>query len=208
MTAHTNHDEHRLGRWLNELRRLAPSGYALALHIRFASAQMMFVTYPQEWVEQYTESDYLLCDPTISWALGQQGMCRWSGLAYPDPHNVMGQAREYGLIYGFTVSHGPRSSRSVGSFGRADREFTDEEMARIAQIVAQLHDAATPPESLTPAQRNALKLVASGARYAEAAERLGISESAFKARLKAARERLLARTTAEAIQRAQEHKLL
>ena len=46
------------------------------------------------------------------------------------------------------------------------------------------------------------------ARDAEAAALLGISESALKARLKSARERLYARTTAEAIQRAQEYKLL
>ena len=50
--------------------------------------------------------------------------------------------------------------------------------------------------------------MASGSRYAEAAALLGISESALKARLKSARERLYARTTAEAIQRAQEYNLL
>ena len=71
-----------------------------------------------------------------------------------------------------------------------------------------LHDSATPPESLTNAQRHALRTVASGHRYLEAAALLGISESALKARLKSARERLHARTTAEAIQRAQEYNLL
>jgi LuxR family transcriptional regulator len=66
----------------------------------------------------------------------------------------------------------------------------------------------TPPDSLTGAQIDALRLIANGSRYAAAAAQLGISESALKARLKSARERLLARTTAEAIQRAIEYKLL
>ncbi|MEZ5722989.1 MAG: hypothetical protein R3D59_16405 [Paracoccaceae bacterium] len=54
----------------------------------------------------------------------------------------------------------------------------------------------------------ALRLVARGNRYAEAAALLGISESALKARLRSARERLFVRTTAEAVQRAQTESLL
>jgi len=65
-----------------------------------------------------------------------------------------------------------------------------------------------PPESLTPAQIQALRLIAAGDRHAAAAAKLGISESALKARLNAARQRLLARTTAEAIQRAKDYRLL
>jgi LuxR family transcriptional regulator len=53
-----------------------------------------------------------------------------------------------------------------------------------------------------------LRLIAAGDRHAAAAAKLGISESALKARLTAARQRLMARTTAEALQRAQEYRLL
>ncbi|MEL7177474.1 MAG: LuxR C-terminal-related transcriptional regulator, partial [Pseudomonadota bacterium] len=65
-----------------------------------------------------------------------------------------------------------------------------------------------PPENLTPAQIEALKLIAEGHRHAAAAAELNISESALKARLTSARQRLLARTTAEAIQRARDYRLL
>lgn len=193
---------------LARLRRLAPQGYALGLHIRFASAHIMVQTYDPAWIERYTERGYMLCDPLVSWGFSQTGTRRWSALDFPDPHDVLGQAKEFGLNFGVAVAHGPTSSRTIGGLARSDREFTDDEIDQIHQTIKLLHEESTPPESLTPAQRHALRLVASGHRYAEAAALLGISESALKARLKSARERLYARTTAEAIQRAQEYQLL
>lgn len=190
------------------LRRLAPEGYALGLHIRFASAHIMVQSYDPAWIELYTSRGYMMCDPLVSWGFSTTGTSRWSELGHPDPHNVLGQAANFGLKFGIAVSHGPTSSRSIGGFARADREFTDDEIEMISRTVVKLHEESTPPDSLTNAQRQALRLVASGSRYAEAAALLGISESALKARLKSARERLHARTTAEAIQRAQEYKLL
>ena len=193
---------------LARLKRLAPKGYALGLHIRFASAHIMVQTYDPEWIERYTSRGYMLCDPIVSWGFANTGSSRWSELDFPDPHDVLGQAAAFGLNYGVAISHGPVSSRTIGGFARGEREFTDEEISKIRETVAMLHEESTPPESLTSAQRHALRLVASGHRYAEAAALLGISESALKARLKSARDRLYARTTAEAIQRAQEYNLL
>lgn len=201
-------DQTSLELGLARLRRLAPQGYALGLHIRFASATMMIQTYDQAWIERYTERGYMLCDPMVSWGFATTGVSRWSEMNFPDPHDVFGQAAAFGLRYGVAVAHGEISSRSIGGFARADREFNDEEISQIHETVKLLHTASTPPESLTNAQRHALRLVASGSRHAEAAALLGISESALKARLKSARDRLYARTTAEAIQRAREYKLL
>ncbi len=193
---------------LARLRRLAPQGFALGLHIRFASAHVMVQTYDPAWIELYTSRGYMMCDPLVSWGFSTTGTARWSALNHPDPHNVLGQASAYGLNYGVAVSCGPTTSRSVGGFARSDREFTDQEINLIEQTVVLLHEESTPPESQTDAQRHALRMVASGHRYAEAAALLQISESALKARLKSARDRLYARTTAEAIQRAQEYNLL
>lgn len=194
-----------LDQGLSKLSDLAPRGYALALHIRFAAAHLMIQTYDPRWTEIYTEKGYMLADPMVFWGFGNDGTIRWSEIDLPDPHGVLGQAAEFGLTYGAAVALGPTSSRTIGGFARDDREFTD---AEIAEVVAELHAASTPPEALTPAQRMALRLVARGNRYAEAAALLGISESALKARLRAARERLFVRTTAEAVQRAQEYNLL
>ena len=193
---------------LARLSALAPAGYALGLHIRFASAQIMVNTYDPRWIEIYTSRGYMLCDPLVSWGFGTEGLVRWSDLDHPDPHNVTEQAKAFGLLYGVAVSHGPVSSRTIGGFGRSDREFTESEMAEIADMVRVLHRETEPPERLSNAQVEALRLIAKGYRYSEAAHQIGISESALKARLRSARERLLCRTTAEAIQRALEAKLL
>ena len=95
---------------------------------------------------------------------------------------------------------------------KADPEVTallsDAEIEEISTTVRRLHDMTEPPASLTKAQKEALRCIAEGDRHAAAAAKLGITESAFKARLISVRERLKARTTAEALQRAKEYRLL
>lgn len=193
---------------LSRLGKIAPAGYALGLHIRFASAHIMIQTYDPKWIEKYTHNGYMLCDPVVSWGFGPVGTIRWSAMNYPDPHGIMAQAAEFGLNFGVAVAVGDVASRTIGGFARSDREFTDEEIEKIDHTVRLLHRESTPPERLTDAQGMALQLIAKGCRHAEAAAILGISESALKARLKGVRERLFVRTTAEAIQRAQQYHLL
>ena len=169
---------------------------------------MQFQTYPEAWTDHYTRNAYALRDPTIAWGFSVEGTSRWSEFGLPDPFDIMGEARKFGLNYGMTVSCGPVTSRTIGSFTLRDREFRDDEMETISQLVRRLHDLAQPPEGLTKAQIEALRCIAAGDRHAAAAAKLGITQSAFKARLLSARERLMARTTAEAIQRAKEYRLL
>ncbi|MCK8464402.1 autoinducer binding domain-containing protein [Aliiroseovarius sp. S1339] len=197
-----------LDQGLAKLSDLAPKGYALGLHIRYASAHIMIQTYDPRWSQVYTEKGYMLADPMVFWGFGNEGTIRWSALDLPDPHGILAQAAGFGLHYGVAVSHGDTSSRTIGGFARDDREFTDDEITEIHKLVIELHEKSTPPEHLTSAQRMALRLIAKGSRHAEAASLLGISESALKARLRSARDRLFVRTTAEAIQRAQEYNLL
>lgn len=201
-------ENYGLDQGLAKLSDLAPKGYALGLHIRYASAHIMIQTYDPRWTQTYTEKGYMLADPMVFWGFGNEGTIRWSEIDLPDPHGILEQSASYGLNYGVAVANGPTSSRTIGGFAREDREFTDHEIEEIHQLVVELHEQSTPPDQLTPAQRMALRLVAKGSRHAEAAALLGISESAFKARLRSARERLFVRTTAEAIQRAQEYNLL
>lgn len=201
-------DQAKFDSELKTLDVYAQAGYFLALHIRFTSPVMMFQTYNQEWIDHYTESGYVLRDPMTAWSFSTTGTTLWSNRRIPDPFNIFKKAREFGLTYGATISHGPIKSRTVCSIARSDREFEADEVVRIAEIVARLHDMSDPRQRLTPAQTQALKCIADGLRHAAAAEKLGISESALKLRLSSARERLLARTTAEAIQRAKDNNLL
>lgn len=193
---------------LRELGALSPSGYFIGLHIRMAVPLMTFQTYPQEWRDHYTEAAYALSDPILAWGFGPTGTARWSNLGIPDPFGILEAGSTFGLRYGVAVSYGPISSRTIAGSARDDREFTDDEMERIETIVRRLHEATIPPESLTKAQIDALTRIAAGDRHAQAAAALGISESALKARLTSARQKLLARTTAEAIQRAKDYRLL
>lgn len=193
---------------LHQLSLLAPSGYFIGLHIRFTSPLLTFQTYPQAWTDHYTEHGYAMRDPIIAWGFTTLGHTRWSEIAFPDTFGILRQAASYGLVYGMSVSCGPVSSRTISGLARADREFTDEEIARAESIISRLHRVTQPPENLTDAQIGALRLIAAGDRHAAAAAKLGISESALKARLNSARQRLLARTTAEAIQRAKDYRLI
>lgn len=193
---------------LQSLSLLAPAGYFIGLHIRYASPLMQFSNYNQDWLDHYTEKAYALRDPTIAWGFSTEGACRWSEISIPDPFGLFEEAKSFGLTFGLTVSCGPVRSRTISSFARADRDFTDSEIEKISDFVRRLHDLTEPPESLTTAQIEALKLIAAGDRHAAAAAKLNISESALKARLMSARQKLLARTTAEAIQRAKDYRLM
>lgn len=193
---------------LVELGEQAPAGYFLALHVRFAAPLMMFQTYDTRWIDQYTRNAYALRDPMIAWGISQSGATRWSEIDLPDPFGIMAEAATYGLRYGVCVSCGPLLSRTVAGVARSDREFSDEEIAAATGTVLHLHHETQPPDTLTDAEVEALRVIASGERYAAGAARLGISESALKARLAAARKKLFARTSAEAIQRARDYRLL
>jgi len=197
-----------LDRILFQLGVESPFGYMAGLHIRFAGPLMQFQTYDQAWVDYYTDKAYVHRDPMIAWGFSTEGSIRWSEIEVPDPFDIWGQAATFGLNFGVAVAFGPLSSRSIVGCARSDREFEETEIRRIECLVAALHEATDPPESLTMAQKEALQLIADGYRHAAAAAKIGISESALKARLTSARNRLLARTTAEAIQRAKDYKLL
>ena len=193
---------------LHELSLLTPGGYAVGLHIRYVSPLIVVNTYPATWQEVYTAKVYGLRDPTLAWGLSHVGVRRWSEIGLPDPFGILREAAEHGLVYGMIGSVGPLSSRTIMGATRNDREFTDLEMEDIYKIVQRMHDISEPPTKLSKAQIEALRCIADGDRHAAAAAKLGISESAFKARLSSARDRLSARTTAEAVQRAKDYGLL
>lgn len=190
---------------LHELSLAAPAGFAVGLHIRYVSPLIMVNTYPDAWQEVYTAKLYGLRDPTLAWGLSHTGTRRWTQIGLPDPFGILPEAAEYGLVYGMIASIGPMSSRTIAGASRADREFTEEEMEHIFRIVQRMHDLSEPPARLSKAQSDALRCIAGGDRHAAAAAKLGISERALKARLTSSRQKLMARTTAEAVQRAKEY---
>jgi len=193
---------------LERLDQIAPMGYTVGLHIRFATPLIYKSSYPTAWVDHYNSNSYYLRDPLVFWGVGVEGTTRWSSIPLPDPFGVMKKAAGHGLNYGAVSSYGPITSRSIVGIGRSDREFDDSELGQLRELTIQLHIEAKPRSDLTKAQIEALECLANGDRHTAAAEKLGISESAFKARLQSARVRLEARTTSEAIRKAREYRLL
>jgi LuxR family transcriptional regulator, quorum-sensing system regulator SdiA len=192
----------------SRLEEMSPSGFSAGLHIRFAAPLVYRRTYDPAWTTKYDENVFALRDPLVFWGLGTRGATRWSEIKLPDPFNIIGQAKEHGLLFGAVVSCGPIKSRSIIGVARDDREFSDGEIKELEILTHALHAAAEPPTNLTDAQAEALRLIAGGDRHTAAAAKLGISESALKARLSSARVRLGARTTSEALKKAREYRFL
>ena len=128
---------------------MAPAGYALAFHIRYASPTFLLQAYPKAWTSYYSLHALVMSDPTVAWGFTHEGACRWSELT-DDPARVMVRAAEHGLNFGMVCAVESHDSRSFGSFSRADREFTQEEMAALLDVLTDLHEATRNVSDLSP----------------------------------------------------------
>ena len=125
----------------------------------------------------------------------------FADMAMPDPQQVRGHAAVFGLSYGAAVSvmsASDRGRRSYGLFYRDDREFAEVELAELHRIMANLHKGPEDERGLTAAEIEALKMQSEGLRLKQIAGRLGISESAVKARLNNVKRKLGAKTQSQA----------
>jgi LuxR family transcriptional regulator len=184
---------------------LAPGGHYLALRLGFVFPLEEVNELPPIWVEEYTRQGYAPFDPLIRWAYGEVGAARWSEVTQPDHRGVLARARAHGLLFGAVVSvidAAPGTQRSFGTFVQPHREFTGEELDLLRLYVQARHDAMRPPQNITEAEIEALRLVKEGQRLKQIAWQLGVTEGAVKQRLKNARVKLSAKTGAEAISRA------
>jgi LuxR family transcriptional regulator len=138
-------------------RQDGPLRVFFALHIRFALPSRQHRHLPEAWTDRYTEQAYALRDPIIAWGFSTTGSGRWSEIKFPDPYDILGQAKMYNMVFGLAVSTGPIKSRTIASAARDDREFTDGEIAEFSAVITRLHDVTEPPTSLTDAQVEALR---------------------------------------------------
>ena len=142
---------------LEQVSESCPAGFAAALHIKFTSPRYLFQSYRRDWIDYYSKHALVLRDPTVHWGFENEGAIRWSALTGRDTAGVMEKAAEYGLTYGFTAALEEGGSRSVASFARADREFTDTEISKITGLLRRLHDETRAAETLSPEDDAALK---------------------------------------------------
>jgi len=133
----------------------SPAGFAIAFHIRFTRPDFLFQTYSKTWTDIYSQSGFVMHDPIVRWGFENTGAIRWSML--DDPVGVLEKARPHGLVYGFACAVENGGTRSVAGFARADREFTDSEIAAIAAQVATLHDETAKAGALSAETREELR---------------------------------------------------
>lgn len=190
---------------------LAPVGYYIALRVGFAFPLEEINALPPDWTAFYTKNRFMMVDPVIRWIYDNTGWVRWSEIIIDDPHQVLAQARTFGLRFGVSISvfdNNPQGQRSFGSFLRGDREFTQAEIAQLEAYVTALHHSKAPPTNLTQAELEALRMVKDGMRLKQIAHDLGVTEGAVKQRLKNAKTKLGAATGAQAAALANEFGLI
>ena len=152
-----------------------------------------------------------LRDPAVRWAYDNSGATRWSEIDGTNDSDVSAMAKEYGLKFGAVVccsSSQPKEQRSYGTFARADREFSEQEISQLFVHIKQLHELAAPPTNLTVAELEALKLVKDGMRLKVVAHHIGVTEGAIKQRLASAKRKLRAKTNTHAASIAVEFRLI
>ncbi len=146
-----------VGQILERITKRSPSGFAIGLHITFSTPKYLFQSYDRKWIEIYSKRGLILRDPTVRWGFGNTGTIRWSTLAEQDEEGVLKLAAEHGLKYGVTVGLDCDNSRTIASFARPDREFTDAEIDDSFNDLIELHKATQGTESLSPEVHEVLK---------------------------------------------------
>ncbi|MEL6840165.1 MAG: autoinducer binding domain-containing protein [Pseudomonadota bacterium] len=139
---------------LGELHEYSPAGYAIGLQINYTTPKFMFQTYSKEWLDIYAEKGLLMSDPTLAWGFENVGVTRWAALSDQDHAGVLKLAAEYDIKFGITCAEETIAKadgiRSVGSFARNDRDFTDGEVAEIMSRFKTLHTATETQAQLSP----------------------------------------------------------
>ncbi len=147
----------KISRLLGQLDDLCPSGYAIALHIRYTTPTFLFQTYPKDWMEYYSQNGLVLHDPTVRWGLTNTGTRYWHALRDDDAMGVFEKAEKFGMRYGFVRALMNGKSRTVASFARGDRDYSDDEVAQISEILDLLDRKTADPEALPADERAELK---------------------------------------------------
>lgn len=149
--------ERNIGSLVEKLSRAGSAGFAIGLHLTYTSPRYMLQSYPASWSERYTRNGYLMMDPTVHWGLENHGWIRWTDLAGLDVDGILSEAAGHGLHYGVTSSVFARGSRSIASFSRADRDYTEDEAMVLHDRMGELHDLTLHVHSLPPVLHDLLR---------------------------------------------------
>lgn len=168
-------------------RELGPAGYTLAVNITNTTPELYYTTYPDDWVQEYTENKYAFLDPVMQFAAFSHGVKRWDEiLAIKIPvasKHVYDRARHFNLNFGGAVVKKSRSAgrrKHILSFARSDRSVTDEELVSATALFEQLLSSLHPDDHLSDRQIKVLEGFAKGLTRADVAETVGTSQDTVK----------------------------
>ena len=180
---------------------MAPLGYFYALQIGFAFPLEQMNTLPPSWVNLYTEKKLFFSDPIMRWGYTQLGIKRWSDLVKWDEEGVLEIAKSMDLNFGCVaacIDNLNDGRKSIAILARSDREYTDAELNKIERFLQKAHNSTASLSNITEAELEALGMIIKGMRLKEIAFQLGVTEGAVKQRLKNAKSKLGATTSAQA----------
>lgn len=133
------------------LSHICDTGYALAIHIRLTSPTLLYQTYPENWIQFYTERGFMLSDPVVRWGLRETGFIRWIDIPDEDHENVLRHARDHGIHNGVAFALGSPSSRTLAGLTRSGDAFSGTDIDEMIRIVTDIHDlTADMGEDLKP----------------------------------------------------------
>ncbi len=131
-------------RLLGDIAEKSPSGFAIALHVRFTTPAYLFQSYNKDWMEHYSSKGLVMQDPTVRWGLENNGTVKWSDLTHLDSAGVLQDARSFGLEFGVTVAISDAESKTISSFSRSDRDFEASEVDALVKAVTEMHAETLP----------------------------------------------------------------
>ncbi len=145
---------------LGKIAALCDTGYLFALHIRYNRPSLMYRTYPQAWIDRYSERGFMMSDPVVHWGLAHTGVVMWSELTDKDPEGVVAAAAEFGLVNGWTYTLGANTARTIASMTKSGTDFTESQRAELMALVDQLHALTADFDNLPLATQESLRALA------------------------------------------------
>ena len=186
---------------LASLESLSIGGSSIGVDFTDEGVAWVNSSYPDAWVDEYVEHDYMSDDPTILHGLRTSGHFTWNDLNKLYPQNrVLENARRFGMSEGNTIAVHIEGAISIASC--AGPVWTTEKIRTAKGIVSALHylfcDDHDHPV-ISDGAKNVLKLMIAGYRDDDIAKKLGIKIESVRQRRYTAMEKLDAQTQSHLI---------
>ncbi|WP_425039502.1 autoinducer binding domain-containing protein [Primorskyibacter sp. S187A] len=194
---------------MEEITDLAPAGFRMVRHAAIFDPVIDFVDgMSEEWADIYLKRGYAISDPVFLWSILNTGAIRWNEVRKNDFNDILEKAKAYEMNYGAVASQVVNGRFSILSISRQDRDYTDSEVARCAELLESAIMERQPEAVLKPAEQVILQALARGESLQQLAEDSESPISTIKTRLKRARLALNAKTATQAVAEATRRNLL